>query len=402
MTKTTEVLCDIEVAVVGGGVMGCSTAYYLALAGVPVVLFEKASQVGQEASGVNAGGVRQHGRDPAEMPLAIAAIKMWKELEEELDFDLEYRPGGHLRLASSERELEILAESVRNQHRLGLHDIVLLDEKEVRELVPKLSLKFVGATYCYSDGHANPHRVCPAFARAATRAGATIHVNTEVTDIDVLCDHEFVLHTSRGLVHARYVVNCAGAWAGRIARTVGVELPVQVKYWQSMVTEPVPPFLRPVLTWPKASSDSGGWKNLNLKQLAHGQLLISGAWVGDGNLHSRQRTTRYEGVTGSSRDFVRVFRHLEGITLQRAWVGIDGHPPDNVVCMGIVPEVPGFLLGGPGSGHGFALGPIVGKLLTELIATGKASVPIDGLSIERFRVRQPEPVAVTVKKEGSS
>ena len=103
MTKASTIQCDTEVAVVGGGVMGCSTAYYLALAGVPVVLFEKAALVGQEASGVNAGGVRQHGRDPAEMPLAIAAIKMWKDLGAELDFDLEYRQGGHLRLASSER-----------------------------------------------------------------------------------------------------------------------------------------------------------------------------------------------------------------------------------------------------------------------------------------------------------
>jgi sarcosine oxidase subunit beta len=115
-----------------------------------------------------------------------------------------------------------------------------------------------------------------------------------------------------------------------------------------------------------------------------------------------RREAIYEACTGSSRDFVHVFHHLRGITLQRAWVGIDGHPPDEVMCIGTVPEVPGFLLGGPGSGHGFGLGPVVGKLLAELITTGKTSIPIDGLSMERFRVRRPEAGATRVCKDSLS
>ena len=387
MGKIHRVLCETQAVIVGGGIMGSATAYYLARAGVAVVLLEKATQVGQEASGVNAGGVRQHDRDAAEMPLAIAAIKMWKTLSDELDFDLEYRQGGHLRLASSPDEYSALAESVASQHGLGLHDIYLIDEKEVRKLVPELGVKCVGASYCPSDGHANPHRACPAFAKAAKRLGAIIHVKTEATQIDVLGHRKFVVHTPEGQIRTDYVVNAAGAWAGNVAKMVGIaDIAVRPGYWQSMVTEPVPPFLRPVLTWPKASSDSLAWRNFNVKQLEHGELLISGAWTGKGNPQTAERLTEYEGVTGSARDFIQVFPHLKGIALQRAWVGIDGHPPDNVVCMGPSKDVEGYLFAGPGSGHGFALGPIIGKLLAELITVGKCSMPIAALAVERLRM----------------
>lgn len=381
-------MTETEVAIIGGGVVGCASAYYLAKAGVPVVLLEKAPQVGQEASGVNAGGVRQHGRDPAEMQLAIMAIKMWETLEEELDFDLEYVRGGHLRFASTDEELQILKDAVHEQHALGLEDIRLLDRQEVLDLVPQLSLDIVGATYCPSDGHANPHRVCPAFAQAAARLGATILVNEEVTHIDVLGEREFVLHTTGGSFRTRYVINSAGAWVAHVARMVGVDVPLEPRYWQSMVTEPVQPFLRPVLTWPHISEESGCWRNLNLKQLKPGQLLISGAWTGDGDIDTMNRATVPEGVMGSARDFFYLFAHLRDIMLRRAWVGVDGHPPDNVIIMGPVASVPGLFLAGPGSGHGFALGPAMGVLLTELIATGTTSIPIEQLNVDRFRQRR--------------
>jgi sarcosine oxidase, subunit beta len=373
-----------EVAVIGGGVVGCASAYYLAKAGVSVTLFEKSPQVGQEASGVNAGGVRQHGRDPAEMPLALVAIKMWRTLEAELDFDLEYVRGGHLRFALTKDEYQALAVSVREQQAMGLDDIVLLDHQQVLELVPGLSLPIVGASYCPSDGHANPQRVCPAFARAAVRHGASIQVGAELKAIQQLRGGGFALRTDRGSVTARYVINCAGAWVGRVARMVGVDVPIEPRYWQSMVTEPLQPFLTPVLTWPHVSEASGCWRNLNLKQLKPGQLLISGAWTGQGDIDTMTRATTPEGVMGSARDFVQVFERLRHIMLRRAWVGVDGHPPDNVIILGPVASVPGFLLAGPGSGHGFALGPAMGQVLTELITTGESSVPIDGLNLGRF------------------
>ncbi|HEX9796875.1 MAG TPA: FAD-dependent oxidoreductase [Anaerolineales bacterium] len=375
-----------DVVIIGGGVVGCASAYYLARSGLSVTLFEKAPQVGQEASGVNAGGVRQHGRDSAEMPLAIRAIEMWQTLGDELDFDLEYVRGGHLRFASNESEFEDLRRSVAEQQALGLEDIILLDRRDVLELVPDLSLEIVGASYCPSDGHANPQLVCPAFARAAVRHGASIQVGTKVTSIQPAPGGGFALRTAAGSVSAANVINSAGAWVGRVARMVNVEVPLEPRYWQSMVTEPLAPFLRPVLTWAHVSKASGNWRNLNLKQLKPGQLLISGAWTGQGSLESMARATVPEGVMGSARDFVRLFPHLRHIQLRRAWVGVDGHPPDNVIIFGPVDAIPGFYLAGPGSGHGFALGPAMGEALTELITVGGTRVPINGLNLNRFTV----------------
>lgn len=374
-----------DVAIVGGGVVGCASAYYLAQAGLSVTLFEKAPQVGQEASGVNAGGVRQHGRHPAEMPLAIRAIEMWQTLEEELDFDLEYTRGGHLRFAVNESEQRILSDSVAEQRAIGLEDIVLLDPDEVLELVPELTLEIVGASFCPSDGHANPQRVCPAFAQAAERNGATIRVGTEVQAIEVLADGTFALQSEGESLEAKYLINSAGAWVGQVAEMVGINVPLEPGFWQSMVTEPLEQFLRPVLTWPHITEASGCWRNLNLKQLKPGQLLISGAWTGEGELETMRRATVPEGVMGSARDFVRVFAHLKHIMLRRAWVGVDGHPPDNVIIFGPVASVPRFIMAGPGSGHGFALGPAMGLVLMELITTGKSNVPIQDLSLDRFQ-----------------
>lgn len=388
-----------DVAVIGGGIMGLASAYHLAQAGVETVLIERASGVGYEASGVNSGGVRQHGRAPEELPLALAAIAIWAGLADELEEDIEYLQSGHLRLATTESEFDTLVASVERQREAGLRDLEILSASEVDDLGLPLTGEFAGGSFCQSDGHANPGRTCEAFGRAAVRAGVRILVDTEVRGIDVDPTDGFAVHTSDGTVRTRYVVNAAGAWSGAIAALAGVELPVRVHFWQCLATEPLSPRYMPVVTWPAGDPHRGPTRNLNVKQNHVGEFVISGAWTGTGALGSGRREATPEGIFGSARDFSLLFRSPPNVHLRSAWVGVEGHVPDDLVCIGPAPEVPGFFFAGPGCGHSFALGPIVGKLIAECITTGEPSIPTDAFSVGRFAQVTSNPVVETSSAE---
>ena len=172
-----------QVAVLGGGIMGCASAYYLARRGVKVVLLEK-SDIGREASGHNSGGVRQQCRDPQERPLAMASVKLWEQLDEELCFDTEYFQGGNIRMAINEERMDALRREGEEELAAGL-PIEIWDHDELQRRAPYLNDVFVGAKYCRTDGHANPLIAARAFGWAAERAGATLLTHTEACDISI-------------------------------------------------------------------------------------------------------------------------------------------------------------------------------------------------------------------------
>ena len=145
-----------EVVIIGGGVIGCAAAYYLAKEGVSVIVLEKTDNIGNGASSRNGGGVRQSGRDPRELPLAMYGIRnLWPTLSEELGVNVEYHKEGNLRLGKTEHHMEILQGLTDRATACGL-DVRMIDGKEVREINPYLSDEVIGASWCPTDGHANP------------------------------------------------------------------------------------------------------------------------------------------------------------------------------------------------------------------------------------------------------
>ena len=261
----TAPVSSADVAIIGGGIHGCSAALHLRQRGASVVLFE-AGLCGAQASGVNFGGVRQHGRDPDEIPLAIRSRALWSRLRDLLGHDGEFVVSGHLRVATGEAQVAELEAWSRLARGHGLTP-ELIGRNAVRARYPWLSERAVGASLLAEDGQANPRLVSPLFARAARRAGAAINENAKVTGV-ARDGAGFAIETWNGLTcRARILVNAAGAWGAEIASRLGEKFPLEARGPTMSVTEPLAPFIFPNL---------GVMDGIYLRQVARGNVVFGG------------------------------------------------------------------------------------------------------------------------------
>lgn len=362
-----------DVAIIGGGTAGCSTALHLRGRGATVVLLER-GVCGGQASGVNYGGVRQQGRDLAELPLARRSRGMWSRLAEIVGNDCEFVASGHIKLARSDAdmaELENYREAVRPY---GL-ELELMGQRDLRARYPFLGDAAVGGSLCAEDGAANPRLVAPAFARAAWAAGADIREHAPVTLIE-RDGERFRLHAAGGIeVSAATLVNVAGAWGHEIAARFGENVPEDVVAPNMCVTEPVPYFMVP-----NFGVCGGG---VYVRQTTRGNVIFGG---GRG-IAERDRLRAYPVASTSldgCRQTIALVPRLRHARIIRSWTGIEGTMPDTLPVIGPSRTTPGLFHAFGFSGHGFQLGPVIGVVLTELILDGATSTPIAAFDIGRF------------------
>ena len=362
-----------DVAIVGGGTAGCSTALHLRWRGASVVLLER-GLCGGQASGVNYGGVRQQGRALAELPLARRSRPMWDRLAEIVGSDCEFAATGHIKLARSDAdmaELEAYREAVRPY---GL-ELELLGREALRKRYPWLGEAAVGGSLCAEDGAANPRLVAPAFARAARAAGADIREHAPVTAIE----HDgtrFHVRTEGGIeVSAGTLVNVAGAWGHEIAAQFGERVPEDVIAPNMCVTEPLPYFMVP-----NFGVCGGGFY---VRQIPRGNVIFGG---GRG-VADRERLRAYPVAAASldsTRQTIALVPRLRHAQIIRTWTGIEGIMPDDIPVIGPSRTTPGLFHAFGFSGHGFQLGPVMGAVLSELILDGTTPTPIAAFDIGRF------------------
>jgi len=362
-----------DVLIVGGGIMGSSLAYHLAKEKKSVILLEK-SHVGAEASGRNGGGVRQQSRDPAELPLAMKSVEMWSGLSEELSYDVEYKRAGNLIVARTPQQLEAFESRVKRERKAGL-DVRMVTPDEACRLLPSLNKEdIIGGTYCPTDGTANPIRTTFAFARAAKAAGAKIYTCTEIIGMELAGNVINVVETTRGKMWGEVVVNAAGPWAPVIGRMIGVDIPIQPKRCQIMVTQQLPDGA--CTPFSEVSGGYGWWT-----QTLHGNVLLG---------HNSRPVDQYDyGVTFEAIAFqthqtVKFLPSFGKVPVIRCYSGITAWTPDAIPIISYLTEVKGFLIDAGYSGHGFCLGPVSGKLVSELILKGKPSLPLDSFDYYRF------------------
>ena len=270
-----------DVLVIGGGIVGCATAFYLAADGVDVTLLEQ-GDLNTRASGSNAGSL--HAQIPYEpfvkngaawaasfapaIGLLAESIEIWRDLPALLGIDLEVSLKGGLLVAASDADMAVLERKAAIERAQGL-SVEVLDRDALRQVAPYLSPAMAGGAFCPDEGKANPFAATPAFAAAAARAGAHIRRHCAVTQVSR--DGEgFVVTTSQGLFRARRLVDAAGSDAGAIAAMLGVTLAVEAHPIQVSVTEPVAPLIPHLVYY------TG--EKLTLKQNGVGSLLIGGGW----------------------------------------------------------------------------------------------------------------------------
>jgi sarcosine oxidase subunit beta len=363
-----------DVVIVGGGVMGCATAYYLAKEGLKPVVIEK-SDIGGEASGSNGGGVRQSARNLKEMPLAMESIRMYGELHEELEMDVEYVRKGNLRLCTTEEELATMAKSVDNQKTAGL-ELEMLDRKQVLEINPFIGEKVIGASYCPTDGHVNPLLVTYAYFKKATRLGAQFFTQEEVTGIRLKKSRVVAVVTDKGTLETDTVVNAAGVSGRKICNMVGLDIPMRPIFSEALITEPYPPLFPQMF---------GHAKGLFYgRQTVHGPFFWGGFVGTEQYIHREGKPLFYHigpAISGMVLDFFPVLKDLHVI---RVWSGLIAGMSDGIPVLGFTGEVPGFVFCTGFSGHGFGLAPVIGRLMAELILDCQVSLPINDFCYARF------------------
>lgn len=364
-----------DVIVIGGGLHGCSAALHLARRGVKALVLEK-DYVGRHASGVNAGGVRRLGRHPAEIPLSVASMELWHRIQDLVDDDCGFEAHGQVKVAESESELETLKARVAAVRELGFTHEELIDHQELREVLPAVADHCVGAIYCRADGAANPYRTTVAFRRAAERAGATVIEGVRVTGL-WREGRSWRVETADGTSHgAAVIVNCAGAWADRIAADLGETVPIIPSAFMLMISNRQPPFLKPVV--------GAAGRPLSFKQFANGTVLIGGGYQGKLDRDTSWTEVDFRGLAQSAKTVWDLFPVMRGAEIVRAWAGIEARMPDDIPVIGPSATAEGVFHAFGFSGHGFQLGPISGAITAELVTTGRTNLPIDPFRITRF------------------
>ena len=362
---------------VGGGVMGASTAYHLAARGVKdVVLLEREPFLGEMSTGRCAGGIRHQFSTEINVRLSIESIRMLERFPDELGQDVGLKLCGYLFLLTRDEDLPTFRDNVALQHRLGI-DTRWLEPADCAELVPELDLEGVLAGTIYDrDGLADPSGVVQGYASGARRLGVTILTEMAVTGISVDGGRIRAVETPAGSIETPVVVNACGAWAPELGKMVGVDIPIDPIRRQVVVTAPFPD-LRPDFPFVIFFADS-----LYFHREGPGIL------TGQSNNNERpgfKLDVDQEWEARHVEAAVRRFPRLGDAGFLTSWAGLYEVTPDAHPILGRVAEVEGFHVMAGFSGHGFMHGPVAGLLMAEEIVDGRAStVDIDPFRLERF------------------
>ncbi|AMJ59800.1 NAD(P)/FAD-dependent oxidoreductase [Bosea sp. PAMC 26642] len=351
-----------DVVIVGGGISGTAAAYEIARAGHSVTLFE-ARSLAAMASGWTLGGVRQSGRDPAELPLARAAVERWSGLDEELDAQTGYRRHGNLRLARTEAEVELIRDLVVSQRALGLDIDYLPDNAAIRAIAPAIGPSILAASFCHGDGHADPIPATRAFAAAAARHGAVIRDGVGVRALIASGNAVTGVETTTGeIVSAGRVIVATGVHAPELLAPLGLDLPLRIRLVSVLQTAPLPAIFAQVFG--VANADAAGRQELD------GRLRITtggGDWLHDPASWTPDALAPHAVViAGLIERVTQVLPALAEAGVSRIWGGLIDLTPDALPAFDSHTGIEGLIVAAGFSGHGFGIGPATGEILADL------------------------------------
>jgi sarcosine oxidase subunit beta len=376
---------SFDVIVIGGGAIGASSAYQLAKQGANVALLEE-FDLNTQASGRNAGSL--HGQiqyEPFEelgigwakqflhgLSILADSLEIWKGLSDELGVDLEVSSNGGLMIAENETNLRHLEEKVRLENSIGI-DSRMLSRSELQEKAPYISAKMVGAAFCPIEGKANPLVVAPAFADAARRHGAVISTRTEVLEI-AKNSQGFTISTSAGQFRGAKVLITANAGIPKLTAGLGKRIPISDVPVQVSVTEQIEKFVHHLVYFTS--------EKLTFKQANSGSLLIGGGWPARYD-EKQNPILNPDSLRSNLRVALKVVPRIADVKVIRTWVGTGNGTEDHNPIIDKFPGVDDLYVG-MYPYMGFTASPLMGRLLAELILTGKCQRDISHFSIDRL------------------
>ncbi len=366
----------VDVAIIGGGIIGLYTAYELHKRGVENIAVYEKNYIGSGSTFRCGTGIRQQFGDEANIRMMKRAVEKWSTVGEEIGFPpLKMAKTGYLFLLYDEDEMNRFKKNVQLQNSLGVPSKIISPE-EAQEIVPTLDIsEVIGASWNSTDGKANPFLAVHGLAKYLRKNGVEINEYTEVKEVVVKDGAVRGIKTSKGEVQAEQVLNAANAWAKIFNEKLGLKIPIEPYKHQGIVSEP---FKKGEIKPMVISFKHGG---AYLTQKANGGI-IGGIALKYGP--TWDLTPTYEFLRQIAKNFTRIIPALKHITIIRQWAGYYAETPDHNAAIGKIKEIEGYYLSAGFSGHGFMLAPAAAEGMAELMTKGRSSLPLDFYDPYRF------------------
>lgn len=378
---------EAEILVVGGGIAGAATAYYLARHGRDVALFER-GEIASEASGANAGQIGATGW--GSMPnlgsyLTMGSLQLFKELQLDHGYDIEFRQSGSLTAIHTPDQYDYMRDRVLEMRSQG-SEVELLTTREARAMEPEANPALLGFMYTPLRAQADPVKATRAFADAAAQSGARILTNHAVSGIAPRSDGGYSVASSRGEIECGSLVMAAGAWCGPLGRMLGLDIPIVPVRGQMWATESLPPSVfqtqssaESAYTWsvddgadgdtPPELTHKGGLRvtrHLYGRQRRNGEIIFGG----DRQMTGYDKTVEHTGIEVNKGHASEVIPMLSSLPIARTWSGLMPFSMDGVPIIGSISSRENLYIASGLASSGFGRGPMAGKLLAELIHSG--------------------------------
>lgn len=373
-----ELESSYDVVIVGGGVHGLATAYYLGRNhGITNVAVLEKSYVGSGGSGRNTAIIRSNYLTPEGSRFYDRSVDLYEGLAADLNFNIMFEQRGHMTLAHSDSSLRTMRWRAEVNKLCGI-DSSVIGPDEIKAIAPFIDVSahprypIVGALWHPPGGIVRHDAVVWGYARAAAALGVQIHQETELTGIDVSGGKVVAARTSRGDISTPTIINCTAGWASLTAKMAGVKLPITTRPLQAAVTEPVKQFLHPVVV--------SGSLHTYVSQTSRGELVF-GASVDPFASYSTRGSLEF--ATGLATHVLELMPAISNVRLLRQWAGLCDMTPDFGPIIGPTP-VEGFYVDVGWGTYGFKAGPVAGESVAEMIATGSPGQLISPFGLERF------------------
>ncbi|MFQ5721155.1 MAG: NAD(P)/FAD-dependent oxidoreductase [Candidatus Aminicenantales bacterium] len=365
-----------EVVIIGGGIMGLSTAYYIARAGCRDVVLLERDLLAQASTGLSVGGIRQQFSHPANIMLSQKSIKVFENFQEEFGQDINFHQVGYLFLAQRSKTWREFLAGVKQQKAYGIQ-VEVCQPSEIKYRWPYLCVSDLeGGTFTPRDGYADPYLVAMGFAQAARKLGISLEEKTKAVGIEIKKGKIRKVQTEKGSIYTPVVVNAAGAWAKEVAKMAGLNLPIEPYRRQVFVTKAFPDIAESV---PMVIDMD---VSFYFRREGPGVLMGKNDPTEPPNFNTNLDWSWLEKVTAAAVHRVPI---LEKAKILKGWAGLYAVTPDDNPIIGALSEVEGFFCAAGFSGHGFQHGPAVGQILSELILKGKAMFDLSPFAYGRFK-----------------